>query len=238
MHADVPPAADTRRALLKAVSMAVILMLVIYGVRRSPLSVYLDPENLEPWHDLVGDAGAWAKPLFIAVGMVIISVGVPRTVVSLAGGMLFGIAMGLVTAMAATMLSAMLTFYVGRWAGHRYVRRRFGERIGEVRRMMRQHGVVAMILIRQLPITALASNLLCSVSGVRARHYFLGSLIGLLPGAIIFVVFGAGVRRDFGLRATAASLLLVAVTFGALWLVNRTPWLQPLREMLKKEGRV
>jgi uncharacterized membrane protein YdjX (TVP38/TMEM64 family) len=117
------------------------------------------------------------------------------------------------------------------------VRRRFGERIGEVRRMMRQHGVVAMILIRQLPITALASNLLCSVSGVRARHYFFGSLIGLLPGAIIFVVFGAGVRRDFGLRATAASLLLVGVTFVALWVVNRTPWLQPLREMLKKEDK-
>jgi uncharacterized membrane protein YdjX (TVP38/TMEM64 family) len=231
------PAAETRRALLKAVSMAVVLMLLIYGVRRSPLSVYLDPENLAPWQELVGDAGTWAKPLFIAVGTVVISVGVPRTVVSLAGGMLFGIAMGLVTAMAATMFSAMLTFYIGRWAGHRYVRRRFGERIGEVRRMMRQHGVVAMILIRQLPITALASNLLCSVSGVRARHYFFGSLIGLLPGAIIFVVFGAGVRRDFGLRATAASLLLVVVTFVALWVVNRTPWLQPLREMLKKEDK-
>jgi phospholipase D1/2 len=235
MHPDLPPVTETRRALLKAVSMAVVLMVLIYGVRRSPLSVYLDPENLEPWQELVGDAGAWAKPLFIAVGTVIISVGVPRTVVSLAGGMLFGIGMGLVTAMTATMLSAMLTFYIGRWAGHRYVRRRFGERVGEVRRMMRQHGVVAMILIRQLPITALASNLLCSVSGVRARHYFLGSLVGLLPGAIIFVVFGAGVRRNFGLRATAASVLLVAVTFLALWIVNHTPWLQPLREMLKKE---
>jgi len=235
MPSQSPPPAETRQALFKAVSMAVVLTLLMYGVRESPLSAYLDPENLEPWEAMVGVAGPWAKPLFIAVGTAIIAVGVPRTVVSLAGGMLFGIAMGLGTAMIATMLSAMLTFYIGRWAGRRYIRRRFGERLGEVRTVMKEHGVVAMILIRQLPITALASNLLCSVSGVRATHYFVGSFIGLLPGAIIFVVFGAGVRRDFGLRATAASLLLVVLTFGTLWVLNRTTWLQPLREALRKK---
>ena len=234
MHVDSPPPAETRRALFKAVAMAAVLTLLMYGVRRSPLSAYLDAENLGPWQELVGGAGLWAKPLFIAVGTAIIVVGVPRAVVSVAGGMLFGIAMGLVTAMTATMLSAMLTFYIGRWAGRPYVRRRFGERLAQVRTVMKEHGVVAMILIRQFPITALASNLLCSVSGVRAAHYFVGSFIGLLPGAIIFVVFGAGVRRNFGLRAAAASALLIALTFGTLWVLNRTTWLQPLREVLRK----
>ncbi|RMF85908.1 MAG: DedA family protein, partial [Nitrospirae bacterium] len=186
------------------------------------------------WNALVGEYGVWAKPIFVGVGALVIMVGVPRMAVSVAGGMLFGIAMGLVTVLAATLLAAMVTFYLGRWLGRHVVERRFGDAHRIVRRVMREHGIAAVILIRQMPLTALMVNLLCSVSGVRARHYFIGSLIGLLPGSLIFVIFGAGVRRNFLLRAGGASLLLVLVTVGTLLVVNRTAWLQPLRELARR----
>jgi uncharacterized membrane protein YdjX (TVP38/TMEM64 family) len=144
--------------------------------------------------------------------------------------------MGLATSLAATVLAAMLIFYIARWTGRRYVQRRLGARLVEVRRVMKEHGVLAMILIRQLPMTALMGNLLCAVSGVRARHYFIGSLIGLFPGALIFTLFGAGVRRHFGLRASGASLLLFVLTFGTLLVLNRTTWLKPLWDLLKRRS--
>jgi len=231
------PVKETREAVVKAATLAVVLTAVIFGVRHSPLAVYLDPEHLEAWNALVGAAGMWAKPIFIAVGALVILVGVPRMAVSVAGGMLFGIAMGLATVLAATLLSAMVTFYLGRWLGRHIVERRFGNHYQVIRGVMREHGVAAVVLIRQMPLTALMVNLLCSVSGVRARHYFFGSVIGLLPGSIIFVIFGAGVRRDFYLRAGGASALLILVTVATLLVVNRTQWLTPLRELARRREK-
>jgi len=236
MSATSPPrmAKETRAAVVKAATLALVFTTMIFAIRHSPLAAYLDPDHLEAWNGLVGEAGGWAELIFIGVSTLLILVGVPRMAVSVAGGMLFGIILGLVTVLAATLLAAMVTFYLGRWLGRPIVERRFGKRYQVVRKLMREHGVAAVVLIRQMPITALMVNLLCSVSGVRARHYFVGSVIGLIPGSVIFVIFGAGVRRDFYLRAGGASLLLLLVTVATLLVVNRTQWLAPLNELARR----
>ena len=73
---------------------------------------WLGPHGLSPAavQDAVRAAGGWAPALFLAL-QVLITVGpVPRTIFTLAAGLLFGAVTGVVLAVSATALAAAVAF--------------------------------------------------------------------------------------------------------------------------------
>jgi phospholipase D1/2 len=116
---------------------------------------------------------------------------VPINIVIAATGALFGPLPGLLYALAGALLAAGLSFAAGRGLGRQWVRRLASRRINAVNKRLNQHGLLAMTVLRLLPIAPFTVvNLAAGASDIRTRDYLLGSLFGMAPGIVLMTVFG------------------------------------------------
>jgi uncharacterized membrane protein YdjX (TVP38/TMEM64 family) len=179
-----------------------------------------EPERLRTWASGAG-AAAWAL-MFLAY-VVATLVPIPRTVFSLASGLLLGPVVGIAVALTATAVSALVSFALARSLGRRLVARHLTRtRVQAVDRRLTGGGWLAVASLRLIPaIPFLPTNYACGLSSVRARPYPAGTVLGSVPGTTAAVALGDA------LTGTTPPALLVAygvcAVLGAagLWLVIR-----------------
>lgn len=164
--------------LLVAAGTAVVLMLGVPSVEQLRVRV---------------DSAGWAAPAaFVALYALITLTPAPATVLSVAAGVLFGVAGGLGVVMAGALLSATGAFALARLLGRDAVAGVDSDRLRRLDTMLARRGLLAVIgvrLVPLLPFTAL--NYACGLAGVRTRDYLLGTAVGILPGAAAYVTVGA-----------------------------------------------
>lgn len=166
----------------------------------------------------VAAAGMWAPVLFLLVHAVVTVVPFPRTVFTVAAGVLFGSVLGVVLAMTATVASAALAYCLVRGAGGDAVTRRAPASAVEwVRVRLERSGLLAMVSLRLIPALPFSVlNYASALSGVRMVPYLLGTLFGVLPGTVAIVVLGdAAVGGD-----PPPAMLAVSVACALLGIVG------------------
>lgn len=176
-------------ALLVVVVLALVIVALLVGV--PPLA------EIRAW---IAAAG-WAGPVLYAALYAGLSLTpAPASVLSVGGGVLFGLAIGVPVVMAGAITGALLGFGLARRLGRESVQRlqaRAGvgagaERLARLDALLRRRGLVAIIGIRLAPILPFAVlNMACGLSALRFRDYALGSAVGMLPVATAFVAVGA-----------------------------------------------
>jgi phospholipase D1/2 len=115
---------------------------------------------------------------------------VPVTLLIAVTGIVFGPALGMGYAVAGTLLSASVAYGIGMWLGRETVRRMLGARINRLSRRIAKRGIVAMTVIRMLPIAPFTVvNIVAGASHIRFRDYLIGTLLGMAPGIFITVTF-------------------------------------------------
>jgi phosphatidylserine/phosphatidylglycerophosphate/cardiolipin synthase-like enzyme/uncharacterized membrane protein YdjX (TVP38/TMEM64 family) len=157
---------------------------------------------------------------------------VPINLVVAATGALFGPLLGLFYALAGALLAAGLSFAVGRALGRRWIRRLASRRINAVNKRLNQHGLLAMTVLRLLPIAPFTVvNLVAGASELRTRDYLLGSLLGMAPGVVLITLFGdrlgAWLRQpdlaNLGVVVAVAGAALALTWALRSWSLRRTP---------------
>jgi uncharacterized membrane protein YdjX (TVP38/TMEM64 family) len=143
----------------------------------------------------VAAAGAWAPVLFVLLQAVVTITPLPRTVFTVAAGVLFGAMWGLVLAITSTTLAALAAYALVRWVGGGLVERH-AHRPGFawVRARLDHSGLLAMVSLRLLPMVPFSvMNYAAGLAGVRLFPYLLGTVLGVLPGTVAIVVMGDAV---------------------------------------------
>lgn len=165
----------------------------------------------------VAGAGAWAPAAFVALQAGLTVAPVPRTVFTVAAGLLFGSVTGLALTLLATALAAALAFWLVRATGGRLVRRYVhGGTARWVRRRLDHHGTLAVASLRLLPLVPFSAlNYLAGLSAVRFVPYVLGTMLGILPGTVAVVVLGDAVSGK-----PSPALLAVSVGCGLVGLTG------------------
>ncbi len=118
---------------------------------------------------------------------------VPRPVLNLAAGALFGSQAGLATALAGTMLGAALTFGLGRLLGQDALRPLLRARwLTAADRQLSEHGFRSMVVIRLLPgLPFCAMNYCAAVSRMGWVSYLAATALGSIPNTAAYAVAGA-----------------------------------------------
>ena len=96
--------------------------------------------------------GRGAGLVFVVAHVVICLVPVPRTLLSLLAGALFGVAAGIALSLVASSAAAALTFAIARSVGREAVASLAGPRVARVERLLREQGLVAVVVARLTPV--------------------------------------------------------------------------------------
>jgi uncharacterized membrane protein YdjX (TVP38/TMEM64 family) len=187
-----------------------LLLAVTVAVAMVPLPT---PLQMRAWAQSIG----MAAPLLFLLGHALVTVApIPRTVFTLAAGLLFGPLLGVGLSLVATTLSAVLAFgLVRRLAGE--VVRPYLDRwvLRAVDARLRRRGWLAVASLRLIPAVPFSMLNYCSaLSSISFRHYLAGTA-GIVPGSVAVVVLG-----DALTGATSPALLAVSLAAAAIGVIG------------------
>jgi phospholipase D1/2 len=155
-------------------------------------------------------------PVLVLGAYVVASfISVPITLLIAASGFVFGAWVGGAYAMTGTLCAAAATYYAGAWLGRDAVRKLAGKRINKLSERVGQRGLVAVVILRILPVAPFTVvNLVAGASQIGIRDYMLGTVIGMGPGIAMTVTFAHQFVAAIAHPSLSSVLLLVGV--GAL----------------------
>ncbi len=216
------------RLKAKIVVLAAIFMGGLALFRWTPLSEYASPEVIAGFFRGLGTPW-WSPLIFVPLYSFSVAFGMPGTIPTLAGGAIFGVARGMLFNTIAANLGALLAFLLARYLGRDFVARVLRGKAAALDQKIGKHGFGTILYLRLIPLVPFnALNFAAGISRVSLRDYVLGSLIGMLPGTLVYTYFadalirGTGeARREAFLHFLAAAALLVTFTLLTGWIRRR-----------------
>lgn len=177
------------------------------------------PLQMRAWAQ---SAGVAAPLLFVLGQTVITLVPIPRTVFTLAAGLLFGPVLGVGLSLIATTISAVLAFGAVRRLGRELLAPQLDRSVlRAVDTRLRRSGWLAVASLRLIPAVPFSVLNYCSaVSSIRFRHFLLGT-VGIVPGSVAVVVLGDALTGTVSPALLAVSLSCAAVGAAGLLIEAR-----------------
>ncbi len=225
---DPEPKDRVHGRLVGIIVLVAALACIALAWRYTPLREWLDFDTL------VAYAEAWQRspvaPIaligaYVAGGLLV----VPVMLLIAVTAAVFGPVAGTLYALAGAMASASVTYAIGRRLGRETVRRLAGHRLNALSQRLGQRGILAIILVRLLPVAPYSIvNLVAGASHIGWRDFLLGSVLGLLPGIVMTTLFvdrALEAIRHPG-PATYLVLCVIAAAIAAVGFGARR-WLRP-----------
>jgi uncharacterized membrane protein YdjX (TVP38/TMEM64 family) len=177
----------------------------------------LEPATIE--RELQG-FGGWAPILFLLLYAMATVLFVPGSLLTVAGGALFGPIWGTLWNLTGATLGATLAFMIARYVASAWVAARSGERLGRMMRGVEEDGRRFVAFVRLVPLFPFnLMNYAFGLTRIRLAEYVVTSFICMAPGAIAYTYLGyAGREAASGQagairKAVLALALLAAVAF-------------------------
>ena len=189
--------------------MGVVLVGLAVAFYFSPIRPWLS--DTEAVRRKLAAMGWWAYPACVLGVAVLVACGAPRLLFAAVGAMVLGLWRGLVLTQLGALIGYYGVFCFVRWGGGDWVLQRW-PRVGRWAELLRGQGAVGVFLVRQIPIHGTLLNMCLGLSGVKHRHFLIGSAIGLLPEAVPVGLVGAGLAQS-SVKQSAAYLGLAFVVF-------------------------
>ena len=158
-------------------------------------------------------APLFAVMVFVLGGLVVF----PVVVLIAATAAALGPWIGAFSATAGVLLSSLVLFMIGRFLGHKRLQSLLGARALRVQRRIVGKGVVAVAMIRMVPVAPFSLvNVLAGASQLRLTDFLIGTVIGMAPGIITMAALGAQIA-DFARNASWSNAIPLGLTI-LLWI--------------------
>lgn len=203
---------------------AVLLMVLVGGalLGRTILGERFEAGSLVDSLRAFGAGGA-AIPLFFLLFGVSTTLLTPAVAMMAAAGVTWGFFPGWVIVWGAANVWAHVQFAVGRWLGAHQLERWLANKGGGfVTRELKNGGVIATILVRQVPLPFIGVNMTAGATALSWRHWVVGNALGLVPNCIIYTQLAAaiadgvqGAKEQAAIRAllSGAGIFIVGLFF-------------------------
>ncbi|TXI17960.1 MAG: pyridine nucleotide-disulfide oxidoreductase [Nitrosomonas sp.] len=143
------------------------------------------------------------------------------TVLTLAGGAMFGVWIGVPVVLLSATIGATLAFWMARYLLRDIVQRRFGERLETINKGLARDGAFYLFSLRLAPVFPFfLINLLMGLTTLPSSTYFWVSLAGMFAGTAVYVNAGTQLAAFTRLSDIMSPVLVISLTVLALF-----PWL-------------
>jgi len=218
-------------SVLKLASLGVILLAAWLLARATPVGTYVSLDGLVEGRNALSNS-ALAPLLFVVIYASATAFALPGSVLTIAGGAIFGFWWGALFNSIGANIGANVAFLfartlgrdgavmvgtstLSRWLGEEGVR--WGEKLG---RATERHGFMGLFVLRLVPLVPFnALNFGSGFTRLRWFNYALATVLGILPGTLVYTFFADALvlgsteaSSEARLRLWIAASLLLALS--------------------------
>lgn len=154
---------------------------------------YFDAALLQQWVDQAGLAGPIIFMLIYAIGSVLF---LPGSVITLAGGALFGPVLGTLYNLTGATLGATLAFLIARYLAADTVEQKSAGRLKQLKQGVENEGWRFIAFVRLVPLFPFnLLNYALGLTRIKLSHYIVASYICMLPGGFAYTYLGYAGRE-------------------------------------------
>ena len=206
----------------------IVLAVIVVGIVAA--YIYRDQFNaaaLEQWVQEAGLAGPLVFMIIYAIATVFF---LPGSVLTLAGGALFGPILGTFYNLTGATIGAVLAFLIARYLASDWVEKKTGGRLKQLKQGVEGEGWRFVAFVRLVPLFPFnLLNYALGLTRIRFSHYLLATYLFMLPGAIAYTYLGYA-----GREAVAGSEGLIQKVLLALALLAVVAFLPRLIGRLRR----
>ncbi|HJS33170.1 MAG TPA: TVP38/TMEM64 family protein [Alphaproteobacteria bacterium] len=149
--------------------------------------------------DWVARLGPLAPVVFIGAYIAVVAFSLPgATILTLAGGFVFGTLWGGIYAVTGATIGAIAVFLAARTAFGDALRARAGSAIDRMEEGFRRDALSYLLVLRLIPIFPFfLVNLVPAFLGVALPTYVAATFFGIMPGTFVYASVGAGLGAVF-----------------------------------------
>lgn len=224
-----------------------LFLLLVIGV--TIVVFYRDQLNAEALEQWIKDAGVAGPLLFMLLYAIATVFFLPGSVLTLAGGALFGPVWGTLYNLTGATLGAFISFLAARYLASDWAEARAGGRLKQMKQGVEAEGWKFVAFVRLVPLFPFnVLNYALGLTRISAWHYVIASFVFMLPGAIAYTYLGYAGREAIGggedmvQKIMLAIALLAVVGFlpSLIGRLRRGPMMEllKLKEMLDKRQEI
>lgn len=177
----------------KVLRIGILLLLVAGIVAAIIYREQFDAAALEHWVKDAGSAGPVVFMLIYVMGTIFF---LPGSVLTLAGGALFGPVFGTFYNLTAATIGAVVSFIAARYLAHDWVEARTGGRLKQLKQGVEGEGWKFVAFVRLVPLFPFnLLNYALGLTKIKFSHYTIATYICMLPGAIAYTYLGYAGRE-------------------------------------------
>jgi pyruvate/2-oxoglutarate dehydrogenase complex dihydrolipoamide dehydrogenase (E3) component/uncharacterized membrane protein YdjX (TVP38/TMEM64 family) len=199
---------------LRQIVLLLLLALAIGAFVALDLGRYLSFEQLKASQASFAQLHA-DQPLTVAVVYFLIYVAATAlsfpgaTIITLAGGAIFGLWQGLLIVSFASTVGAALAFLASRFVLRDWVEARFGQRLADINAGVNREGAFYLFSLRLIPVVPFfLINLLMGLTRMKVWTFYWVSQLGMLAGTAVFVNAGTQLAQLDSLQGILSPALL------------------------------
>lgn len=203
----------------KKIIKAIIISLFVLGLIWFYQSYQqISPQQIRDW---ILSFGIFAPVLFMIIYTIRPLILFPASILSLGGGLAFGAFWGTVYTVIGATAGATFSFWVARKLGKNIANKTWKGKGEVVQHQLEQRGFLYVILLRLIPVINFdLISYLAGISKIKFKAFFLGTLLGIIPGTFAYNFLGASIV-DGSLSTILIATLLFIVVLCLPLLINK-----------------
>jgi phospholipase D1/2 len=199
----------------------VVLGAAIVGIallwKYTPLAEMIQPVRLAARIERFGTT-PWGPVAMLALYVIGGFVMMPLLALLTATALVFEPVTAIAVALTGSLLNAAAVYFVGAKLLREWAERSFREPIARVRGALQSRGVIAVAMIRMVPVAPFSLvNVAAGSIGIPFRDYLFGTFLGLAPGTVLICVFGQELK-DL-LRDPSPARVITVLAIAAAWIL-------------------
>lgn len=215
-------AAEASLDRLRIAGRAVVVLLIAGGLAWAwSARGSLDPNSIK---ETIANYPA-APLVFLFAHLLASLLFIPRTVLAVAAGLLFGVWMGTLWAALGSVLGAVAGFWIARYVNGGFIELEKLPRLGPILLKAERGGWRAVAALRLIPVVPHSlANYTLGLTKLPIGSYALGSFLGQLPMTVAYVDFGAAGGRLMAGQANWIGPIAVGILALALSILLPRLW--------------
>ena len=200
----------TKIALVVAI-LAIIAAFFIFDLQQYFSLDYLKQQQ-SSLNQLYADNPALIAAIFFFVYVIFAALALPAaTILTLAGGAIFGFWVGLLVVSFASTIGATIAFILTRYLFHDAIESKFGHRLQTINAGIEREGAFYVFGLRLVPLFPFVMiNSLLALTKLKTSTFYWASQIGMLAGTAVYVNAGTQIAQIQSLGDVADPKLLLS----------------------------